>query len=583
MALSGEADAYGHRKLGGIGLLLGEAIKAQTGEDIIYQQVAYLMRSGSPDSLDLMVATNYAVMAADLALEGASGRMVALRNGSYTTVPISRDPRGREARRHRRALRRRASTGRRSVTSPASRCSCTEARAMRDRDPDRWWRLPRPERRDPRCRRAPPRMPWDRDVGIRNGWQGLMADDVRAARPDAVRGIVSRGGTILGTSRFDPYVHGDGLGEPPAVARAARDRRPDRDRWRRDALAPRCACRGGAAGRRRPEDDRQRHRRAPTSRSASTPRCSIATEAIDRLTTTAEAHHRVMLVEVMGRTKGWIATPCGDRERCRRDPRPGGALRSRGGGRAGSARGASGAATTRWSSSRRACRPPPGDGVRAGARRPRLRAARRCRYTIAPAAGGADRDRDARDRARAPPARRDTDRASTGCWRPASVRRLPISPRRARFGVMAARAWRARSSPVPLEDACGEIRGVDLALVDVGAHRRHAPDGYPYEQAAASRSARSRRSAPARRRARARRSSGRGTPARVRAPRASCRATSRQRSASTSALGSAQPPSRRGSRCGSRRSRRRHRAGTPDGRRASGTPRGRCAQRAQQA
>ena len=88
MALSGEADAYGHRKLGGIGLLLGEAIKAQTDEDIVYQQVAYLMRSGSPDSLDLMVATNYAVMAADLALEGASGRMVALRNGSYTTVPI---------------------------------------------------------------------------------------------------------------------------------------------------------------------------------------------------------------------------------------------------------------------------------------------------------------------------------------------------------------------------------------------------------------------------------------------------------------------------------------------------------------
>ena len=53
------------------------------------QNVAYLMRSGSPDSLDLMVATNYAVMAADLILEGASGRMVALRSGTYTNVPIS--------------------------------------------------------------------------------------------------------------------------------------------------------------------------------------------------------------------------------------------------------------------------------------------------------------------------------------------------------------------------------------------------------------------------------------------------------------------------------------------------------------
>ena len=89
MVLSGEEDAYGHRKLGGIGAYTGELLKEKTGEGIIYQQIAYLMRSGSPDSLDLMVATNYAVMAADLALEGSSGRMVALRNGSYTTVPVS--------------------------------------------------------------------------------------------------------------------------------------------------------------------------------------------------------------------------------------------------------------------------------------------------------------------------------------------------------------------------------------------------------------------------------------------------------------------------------------------------------------
>lgn len=89
LVLSGEADAYGHRKLGGIGQLLGEALKERTGEDIVYQQLAYLMRSGSPDSLDLMVATNYAVMAADLALERDSGRMVSLRSGTYTTVPIT--------------------------------------------------------------------------------------------------------------------------------------------------------------------------------------------------------------------------------------------------------------------------------------------------------------------------------------------------------------------------------------------------------------------------------------------------------------------------------------------------------------
>jgi len=88
MMLAGEADAYGHRKLGGIGAITGELLKERTGEPVLYQQVAYLMRSGAPDSLDLMVATNYAVMAADLAVENGHGRMVALRGGTYTHVPI---------------------------------------------------------------------------------------------------------------------------------------------------------------------------------------------------------------------------------------------------------------------------------------------------------------------------------------------------------------------------------------------------------------------------------------------------------------------------------------------------------------
>ncbi len=88
LVLSGEEDAYGHRKLGGIGEQLAQLLKERTGEDMIVQELGYLMRSGSPDSLDLMVATNYAVMAADLAIEGVSGRMVALRGGTYTAVPM---------------------------------------------------------------------------------------------------------------------------------------------------------------------------------------------------------------------------------------------------------------------------------------------------------------------------------------------------------------------------------------------------------------------------------------------------------------------------------------------------------------
>ncbi len=85
----GETDAYGHRKLGGIGEITGEALKMLTGENIITQRLAYLLRSGAPDALDLMVGTNYAHLAVDLIVSGSSGRMVALRDGSYTHVAMS--------------------------------------------------------------------------------------------------------------------------------------------------------------------------------------------------------------------------------------------------------------------------------------------------------------------------------------------------------------------------------------------------------------------------------------------------------------------------------------------------------------
>jgi len=85
----GQEDAYGHKKLGGIGMVLSEAIKKLTGSHIIYQQLSYLMRTGAPDSLDLMVAFNYANMAMGLIAEGVSGRMVSLQGGTYTHIPIS--------------------------------------------------------------------------------------------------------------------------------------------------------------------------------------------------------------------------------------------------------------------------------------------------------------------------------------------------------------------------------------------------------------------------------------------------------------------------------------------------------------
>ncbi len=85
----GEADAYGHRKLGGIGEIIGEALKRLTGEHVLYQRLSYMMRSGAPDALDLMVSLNYANLAMGLVVGGESGRMVALRDGLYTHIPIS--------------------------------------------------------------------------------------------------------------------------------------------------------------------------------------------------------------------------------------------------------------------------------------------------------------------------------------------------------------------------------------------------------------------------------------------------------------------------------------------------------------
>lgn len=84
----GQEDAYGHKKLGGIGQITGEAIKQLTGLDTVQQQLAYLMRAGVPDSLDRMVAISYANLAVDQLLQGHNGRMVALQNGQYTTVPV---------------------------------------------------------------------------------------------------------------------------------------------------------------------------------------------------------------------------------------------------------------------------------------------------------------------------------------------------------------------------------------------------------------------------------------------------------------------------------------------------------------
>jgi 6-phosphofructokinase 1 len=88
-------DAYGHARLGGVGQLIAERIKALSPRfnnnrsvNTAYQRLSYLARSGDPDAIDSIVPMAYGNLALDLILGGAHGRLVALRNGRYNDVPI---------------------------------------------------------------------------------------------------------------------------------------------------------------------------------------------------------------------------------------------------------------------------------------------------------------------------------------------------------------------------------------------------------------------------------------------------------------------------------------------------------------
>ncbi len=74
--------------VGGIGALISAELRRLTGVDIISQQIAYLMRAGTPDALDRMVAVSFGRLSVGLIQQGYFGRMVALRSGVYTTVPV---------------------------------------------------------------------------------------------------------------------------------------------------------------------------------------------------------------------------------------------------------------------------------------------------------------------------------------------------------------------------------------------------------------------------------------------------------------------------------------------------------------
>jgi len=84
----GGADAFGHRKLGGIGDLIASEIKQITKTNTMYQKFGYVIRSGPADTLDRMVGMAYGNIALSLIKNNELGKLTAIKDGQYTSVPL---------------------------------------------------------------------------------------------------------------------------------------------------------------------------------------------------------------------------------------------------------------------------------------------------------------------------------------------------------------------------------------------------------------------------------------------------------------------------------------------------------------
>jgi 6-phosphofructokinase len=147
-------------------------------------------------------------------------------------------------------------------------------------------------------------------VGFLDGWRGVVEADVIDIPRTMVRGIAKQGGTILGTSRTNPFENGGG----PDVIKA------NMERLGIDAIIA-IGGEGTLAAAKRLTDAGLKIVGVPKTVDNDLDATDytfgfdtaveIATEAIDRLRTTGESHHRCMIAEVMGRHVGWIALHAG--------------------------------------------------------------------------------------------------------------------------------------------------------------------------------------------------------------------------------------------------------------------------------
>jgi 6-phosphofructokinase 1 len=160
--------------------------------------------------------------------------------------------------------------------------------------------------------RAVARRSFDRGhqvTGIRAGWRGLVENELTPLTPQDISGLLPRGGTILGTSRTNPYKQEGAVervlenfaGIDALVAIGGEDTLGVAARLYAEHAFP-------VVGVPKTIDN---DLSATDYTFGFDTAVSIATEAIDRLHTTAESHNRVMVVEVMGRHTGWIAVMSG--------------------------------------------------------------------------------------------------------------------------------------------------------------------------------------------------------------------------------------------------------------------------------
>jgi len=147
----------------------------------------------------------------------------------------------------------------------------------------------------------------DEIVGFRHGWRGVIDDERVDLGVESTRGLVHRGGTILGTSRTNPFQTDDGPAR--ALDTLARERIDALVAIGGDdtlGVAARLGAEFGVAVVGVPKTIDNDLAATDFTFGFHTA-VQIATDAIDRLHTTAESHDRVMVVEVMGRHAGWIA------------------------------------------------------------------------------------------------------------------------------------------------------------------------------------------------------------------------------------------------------------------------------------